>query len=118
MYVYWYKYTKLKYGDNTKVCYTDKGCFIVHVKPEDVYADLTRGIETRFDMLNCESETPLPIGRNQKVIELMKKKLGGRIMKEFDYQLLSIIQEIYQSFENGFEGRIILLDISKTFDKV
>ena len=33
MYVYWYKYTKLKYGDNTKVCYTDKGCFIVHVKP-------------------------------------------------------------------------------------
>ena len=83
-----------------------------------MYTDLTGGIETRFDTRNCESETPLPIGRKQKVIGLMKKKLGGRIMKEFDYQLLSITEEIYQSFENGFEGRIILLDISKTFDKV
>ena len=83
-----------------------------------MYTDLTGGIETRFDTRSCESETPLPIGRKQKVIGLMKKKLGGRIMKEFDYQLLSITEEIYQSFENGFEGRIILLDISKNFDKV
>ena len=33
-------------------------------------------------------------------------------------QLLSIIHDIYQSFENGFEVRGVFLDISKVFDKV
>ena len=33
-------------------------------------------------------------------------------------QLLPITQEIYQSFDNGFEVRGVFLDISKTFEKV
>ena len=33
------------------------------------------------------------------------------------YQLLSITHEIYKSFENGFEVRGVVLDISKAFDK-
>ena len=33
-------------------------------------------------------------------------------------QLLSITHEIYSSFDDGFEGRTIFLDISKDFDKV
>ena len=45
MYDYWYDYTKPKYGDNAKPCYTDMGRIIVHLKPEDVNADLTRDVE-------------------------------------------------------------------------
>ena len=33
-------------------------------------------------------------------------------------QLLSITYEIYKSFDNGFEVRGVILDISKAFDKV
>ena len=40
MYEYWYYYIKPKYGDNARLCYTDTGSFAVHVKSEDVYADL------------------------------------------------------------------------------
>ena len=33
-------------------------------------------------------------------------------------QLLSITHDIYQSSDNGFEVRVVFLDISKAFDKV
>ena len=33
-------------------------------------------------------------------------------------QLISIMHEIYQSFDDGFEVRGVFLDISKAFDKV
>ena len=33
-------------------------------------------------------------------------------------QLLSIIHEIYSSFDDGFEVRKVFLDISKAFEKV
>ena len=33
-------------------------------------------------------------------------------------QLLSIIYEIYQSLDKGFDVRSVFLDISKAFDKV
>ena len=33
-------------------------------------------------------------------------------------QLLSITHDIYQSLDNGFEVRVVFLDISKAFDKV
>ena len=34
------------------------------------------------------------------------------------YEILSIVHEIYQSFDNSFEVRSIFRDISKAFDKV
>ena len=33
-------------------------------------------------------------------------------------QLISITHEIYQSFDNGLEVRVVFLEISKAFDKV
>ena len=40
--------------------------------------------EIRFDTSNFEIYRPLPKGKNEKVIGLMKDELGGQIMKEFD----------------------------------
>ena len=34
MYVFWYDYLKLKYGEKGKLCYIDTGSFIIHVKTE------------------------------------------------------------------------------------
>lgn len=41
MYKYWYSYPKLKYESNAKLCCIATDSFIVHVKSEDVYTDLT-----------------------------------------------------------------------------
>ena len=83
MYEFWYDYVKPKYGENAKLCYMDKGSFIVHVKPDDIYKDIAEDVDTRFDTSNFEIDRPLPKGENKKVIGLMKNELGGQIMKEF-----------------------------------
>ena len=83
MYEFWYDYVKPKYGENAKLCYMDKGSFIVHVKPDDIYKDIAEDVDTRFDTSNFETDRPLPKGENKKVIGLMKNELGGQIMKEF-----------------------------------
>ena len=48
---FWYDYVKPKYGENAKLCYTDTDSFIVHVKTDDIYKDITEDFETRFDTL-------------------------------------------------------------------
>ena len=37
-------------------------------------------VETRFDTSNYELDTPLPKGKNKKVIAWMKDELGRKIM--------------------------------------
>ena len=43
---------KTKYGQNGKLCYMDRGSFIVHVKTDDIYKDFAEDFETRFDTLD------------------------------------------------------------------
>ena len=74
---------KPKYGANVKLCYMDTDSFIMHVKTEDFYKDIAGDVEKRFDTSNYEINRPLPIGKNKKVIGLMKDELGGKIMTEF-----------------------------------
>ena len=83
MYEFWYDHVKPKYGENAKISYMDTDSFIVHVKTDDIYKDITEDVETRFDTSNFEIDRLLPQGKNKKVIGLIKDKLGGKIMKEF-----------------------------------
>ena len=71
IYEFWYDYIKPKYGEKVKLCYVDTGCFIVHVKTEDIYKDIAEDVETRFDTSNVEIDRPLPMGKNEKVIGLI-----------------------------------------------
>ena len=82
MYEFWYDYIKPKYWCNAKLYYMDTDSFIVHIKTEDVYEDITNDVEKRFDLSNYATERPLPTGKNKKVIGLMKDELGGKIMTE------------------------------------
>ena len=83
MYEFWYDYMKPKYGDNIKLCYMGTDSFIMNIKTKDFYKDIANDVEKRFDTSNYEVNRPLPTGKNEKVIGLMKDELGGRVITEF-----------------------------------
>ena len=69
---FWYNYVKPKYGEKAKLCYIDTDSFIVYIKTDYVYRDITENVETRFDTSNYELDRLLPgkniKGKNKKVI--------------------------------------------------
>ena len=83
MYEFWYDYMKPKYNDNVKLCYMDTDSFIMNIKKNDFYKDISNDVEKRFDTSNYEVNRPLPTGKNKQVIGLMKDELGGKIITEF-----------------------------------
>ena len=84
MYEFHYDYMKCKYPDDElKLCYMYTDSLIYSIKTEDFYKDIADDVETRFDTSGYVPNRPLPIGKNKKVIGLMKDELGGEIMKEF-----------------------------------
>ena len=83
MYEFWYDYMKSKYNDNVKLCYMDTDSFIMNIKTNDFYEDIASDVENRFDTSNYEVNRPLPMGKNKKIIGLMKDDLGGKIITEF-----------------------------------
>ena len=83
MYEFWYDYMTSKYANNVKLCYTDTDSFIINIKTNDFYEDIASDVENRFDTSNYEVNRPLPMGKNKKVIGLMKDELGGKIITEF-----------------------------------
>ena len=86
MYEFWYDYMKPKYDNNVKLCYMDTDSFIMNIKTNDFYKYIANDIENRFDTSNDETDheiRPLLMGKNKKVIGLMKDELGGKIITEF-----------------------------------
>ena len=83
MYEFWYDYMKPKYGNDVKLCYMDTDSFIMNIKTNDFYEDIANDVENRFNTSNYEVNRPLPMGKNNKVIGLMKDELGGKIITEF-----------------------------------
>ena len=83
MYEFWYDYVKPKYNDNVKLCYMDTDSFVMNIKTNDCYKDIVHDVYDRFDTSNYGVNRPLPIGKNKKVIGLMKDELGGEIITEF-----------------------------------
>ena len=66
-----------------QLCYMDTDSLVYHIKTEVFYADIANDVEERFDTPGYVPDRPLPIGKNKKVIGLMKDELGGAIMTEF-----------------------------------
>ena len=54
----------------------DTGSFIVYIKTDDTYKDITEDVETRFDTSNYELDRSFPKGK-------MKDEFGGKIMTKF-----------------------------------
>ena len=84
MYEFHYDYMKRKYKDeDLKLCYMDTDSLIYSIRTEDFCAEKADDIEARFDASGYVPDRPLPVGKNKKVIGLMKDELGGEIMREF-----------------------------------
>ena len=83
MYEFWYDFIKSKYESKAKFYYMDTDSFIINVKTEDFYEDISENVFERFDTSNYIHDRPLPIGANKKVLGLMKDELGGGIITEF-----------------------------------
>ena len=78
MYEFWYDYMKPKYANNVRLCYMDTDSFIINIKTNDFYKDISNDVENRFDTSNYEVNRPLPTGKNKKIIGLMKDELGRK----------------------------------------
>ena len=80
-------------GNKLKLCYMDTDWIIYSIETKDFYKDIVNDVDSRFDTSGYPNDglRPLPIGKNKKVIGLMKDKLGGEIMKEF----ISLRPEVY-----------------------
>ena len=74
-------YGKPKYGEKGKVCHMDTDSFIVYVKTDDIYKNIAKDVETRFNTSNYELNRLLPKGKNNErsMKELMKCQLGGKV---------------------------------------
>ena len=75
MYKFWYDYLKSKYGDRVKLCYTDTDSFIIHIKTEDFFEDISNDVEKWFDTskFDKDDKRPLSIGGNKKCLIFLKK---------------------------------------------
>ena len=67
MYQFWYDYVKPKYGEKAKLCFMDTDSFTVYIKIDNIYKDIAKYVETRFDTSSYELERnsidrPLPKG--------------------------------------------------------
>ena len=69
----------------------DTGSFIFYIKTEEIYSDVAKDVETRFDTSNYELDRLLPKRKIKKVIGLMKVELGEKMMTEFT----ALIPEAY-----------------------
>ena len=84
-YKFWYDYISPKHGDKAKLSYTDTDSFIIYIKTEDFFEDISNDVEGWCDTSNCNKndKKPIPIGENKKVPGLFKDELGGKIRTEF-----------------------------------
>ena len=84
MYEFHYDYMKQKYNyKNLTLCYMDMDSLIYSIEMDDFYKDIADDVKDRFDTSGYNSNRPLPVGLNHKVISLMKDELRGEIMTEF-----------------------------------
>ena len=59
----------------------DTESFIFNVEIEDFYADISNDVDDRFDTAAYSNDLnrPLTIGKNEKVLGMMKDELCGKI---------------------------------------
>ena len=61
----------------------DTDSFIVYINTDDIYKDIAKDVETRFDTSKYRLDRTSQKGKIKKVIGLMKDELGGKVMMKF-----------------------------------
>ena len=70
MYEFWYDYIEPKYANNVELCHTDTDSFVMKMKTDDFYKDISNDVDKWFDTGNFDANDNrrFPIGKNKKVI--------------------------------------------------
>ena len=85
MYDFHYNYIKPKYGNKTKLLFTDTDSFLYEIQTEDFYKDISGDVRDRFDTSDYKEDHPsgIPTGINKKVLGMFKDEAAGKSIKEF-----------------------------------
>ncbi|XP_065683464.1 uncharacterized protein LOC136096203 [Hydra vulgaris] len=83
MYEFHYDYIKSKYGNKAKLLFTDTDSLAYAIKTEDLYADISNDIESKFDTSEFRKNHPaaqneFKVGLNKKVIGMFKDESAGK----------------------------------------
>ena len=81
MYEFHYDYIKNKYGNNSRLLFTDTDSLMYEIKTEDVYKDLSNGKEM-FDFSNYSTRSKY-YNSNKLVVGKMKDETAGFAIKAF-----------------------------------
>ncbi|KAK3755472.1 hypothetical protein QZH41_005976 [Actinostola sp. cb2023] len=70
MYDFHYNYIKKKYGNKSKLLFTDTDSLLYEIETEDFYADISKDIEAKFDTSSYpEGHRGIKLRCNKKVID-------------------------------------------------
>ena len=82
MYEFHYDYIKNKYGNNSRLLFTDTDSLMYEIKTEDVYEDFSNGKEM-FDFSNYSPKSKYYDNSNKLVVDKMKAETAGVLIEEF-----------------------------------
>ena len=73
-YKFWYDYVSPNYGDKAKLCCTNTDSFIIYIKSEDFFEDISNYVKKWFDTSNYDKndKRSLLIGKNKKYRVFLK----------------------------------------------
>ena len=83
MYDFHYNYIKQKYGDKSKLLFTDTDSLMYEIQTEDFYKDISEDVKHRFDTSEYPPNHLIPSGFNKKVLGMFKDEAGGKVIDEF-----------------------------------
>jgi len=78
MYDFHYSYIRNKYGDDTKLLFTDTDSLAYEIRTDDVYADIKDDIESKLDtikIIRCSQS------RTRRLSECLRTKRAGNRLK-------------------------------------
>lgn len=82
-YKFIYGYIKPKYGNKAKFCYGDTDSYIIEIKTEDFYKDISGDILDVFDTSDNPKNHPLYTNINKKKPGMIKDESFGSVITEF-----------------------------------
>ena len=82
MYKFHYDYIKTKYGNNSKLLFTDTDSLMYQIKTEDVYKDFSDDKEM-FDLSNYSTKSKYYDNSNKLVVGKMKDETAGVVIEDF-----------------------------------
>ena len=77
-----YNYIENKYGNNSRLLFTDTEILMYEIKTEDVYEDFSKD-KKMFDFSNYSAKSKYYDDSNKLVVGKMKDKAAGIVIEEF-----------------------------------